>query len=1405
MSAKLRLQDCFQRAYDSAAWPQILQGCFPLECCDFFDRPEQLDASVKFVKSTQQIGNLTLGDDTVALLVIEVSDQVQLNRNRVALRNFVARFIDEAATTAVLAVFHQPDKPDWRVTYAARSSGFDQETLQLTSTETAPRRYTFLVGPNEPCRTVAGRFAELETKGSDLTLADVEKAFSVERLNKEFFKTYKQHYEGFRNHLLGGDQRAQTHLVFGIDPDAADDLEIAEKPVRDFVKRLLGRIVFIHFLQKKRWMGCPAGQSAWEAGDPEFLYNVFKRSADPARFHSADLVPLFYGALNTPDRPGDIFEPTGTRIPYLNGGLFEPIHGLDETRLDFPETHFEALLDFFAQYNFTIDENDPEEQEVGIDPEMLGHIFENLLEDNKDKGAYYTPKAIVQYMAQQSLIYYLLSHLDETDESRAAVEYLVRVKQLGEGTPHEKFNRAHARRMSDLLDAVKICDPAIGSGAFPIGLLQEIFWLKLTLNPTLNEPGTLADLKRGIIQNSIYGVDLDAGAIDIARLRFWLALIVDEDAPRALPNLDYKIMQGDSLLESFEGIDLSKLHTGMTNQPSTVVFDAQNEFDLDGTRAQEELVARERREAITAQIEAYYSETVPQEKKRIHDEIDQQVRQHIAQSIAVLGEELDGYIDQREKMLSGELAKTPRFSEAKAQREIAAYQKQRVALAEKQTRLEALQKKAERPYFLWHLYFQEVFAQGGFDIVVANPPYVRQEAIKDYKPLLKEAGYACFTGTADLFVYFYERAGGLLREGGALTFITSNKYYRAGYGAKLRSYLTEQLRLRELLDFGDAPVFDAIAYASILIGQKRSHAADNGESLAAYTWKRSDHLPRIAEIMGEQAFPLEQTNLTADGWRLERPDVFALLKKLREKGTPLGEYAKGQFHNGIKTGFTDAFIIDDEIREGILEKCPSASDMVKPYFRGRNLRRWKIEPEGKWLLYIPWHFPMHFEDIATASVKAEEAFKEKYRAVYEHLLQYKERLSHRDKKETGIKYEWYAHARPRFEIHKLFDQPKIVLGRFMNKPTYAYDDSGCFHNDALFFISLDDKFLLSFLNSNVSWWFLCQVSTDLQNGYLQALIANQEPIPIPEATPADRDRLSALAEAAATATGADLEVIETEINQIVYRLFDLTDAEIQLIEDSLKLERTTSISGDHGHTKDKEGLFRQVRSLAERRDYFTFEMIKDIVRAEGKAKADDTLYEYIGEAVSRGFIHSAGKGWYSSHAKPLPLNSEPVQPLVESLQEKFPLLPICCWSSAQLNPYLEHLLGVTLNFVTVEADAVASVAEYLEAEGINVAENPRGAVLKNLDLEDDMVIIRPGSLWENYAEGPLAPWEVLLVHASQEVKWLEFIDRTEFREGVARALSRGRVSIAPLLAYLRKMKIPELDIFPENYRVSEKI
>lgn len=449
---------------------------------------------------------------------------------------------------------------------------------------------------------------------------------------------------------------------------------------------------------------------------------------------------------------------------------------------------FQSLFDFFDSYNFTIDENDPNDAEVGVDPEMLGKIFENLLEDNKDKGAFYTPKEIVRYMCQESLTAYLQTGIDDAEVKEHIANFVKTndVEELG-GASSEL-----AMSIDQKLIDVKICDPAIGSGAFPMGLLRELYSCRKSIE--IFEEDNAADIKRHIIQNNIYGVDIEKGAVDIARLRFWLALIIDEKEPMPLPNLDFKIMQGNSLLESYKGVDLDvtskKLKTGKDTKKTRGVLS----LGFEETDVQK---------IIQDLVKSYFSITDHTLRAQRRQQIDKYVKDYI-KVCAEGNHEVQDAVDELEI--------------------------------------------PNDQFFLWHTYFADVFEQGGFDIVIGNPPY--GVSIKDD---YRKAVVTSWGNVPDYEIYYYfiVLAAPLLKEKGIMSYIIPNTFLFNTFAKHFREMLVEKWNVLEILDCTKFPIFEsAVVRNAINLFQKDSEGSKKvGYRNTANVTSFSDLLEREREFM----------------------------------------------------------------------------------------------------------------------------------------------------------------------------------------------------------------------------------------------------------------------------------------------------------------------------------------------------------------------------------------------------------------------------------------------------------------------------------------------------------------------------------------------------------------------------
>ena len=723
------LKNILSAKFDFDIWKDLLEKIFPK--VEVYTSVAKIADS--HVKDGGHVGNIRLDDGrSLAIFRFEVADNVQISRNRKSLRDIAAKYVDQGLIHGALVFYYSQSQDDYRLTFIAKQTYFN-ENGELVKKETAPKRYTFLLGPNEPCTTAASRLKELADKKSygSIYLTDVTDAFSVERLNKEFFNGYKAQYKKFVDTLSDTKQH------------------------RDYVKKLLGRLVFLQFLQKKGWMGVPASNTIWEGGDKNYLSKLVDNYANNNRLLSDILEPLFFKTLNE-KRNDDIADSKlgeNIKIPYLNGGLFDKDR-IDELDIDFPYVYFKELMDFFSQYNFTIDENDPDDSEVGIDPEMLGHIFENLLEDNKDKGAFYTPKEIVQYMCRQSVIQYLKTH-EPSEQYAEAIEQLI---NDGVVSPILQ-SKSIAARFIQLLKEVKVCDPAIGSGAFPMGILYVLYHAIHHLHSHAEPHGNFdsTQTKRDIIQNNIFGVDIEQGAVDIARLRFWLALVVDADKPQPLPNLDYKITCGNSLLSRYP-----------IDAPIENVFVEYNK----GKKGNEKMTLAKYKELVSDytntsnhQTKELFRKTIDDIKSAFKTELSNQLKGRLAQ--------LRGKVIMLEgPTLFGERTKAEKAELKKLQEKLNILEKEKEDIQTNKLYVNA---------FEWRFEFPQLLDENGkfigFDIVIGNPPYNELRDLDlSMQTALKSSRFYDYAkgGRLNMFQFFYPLAINVARDNGIVSLITQN-------------------------------------------------------------------------------------------------------------------------------------------------------------------------------------------------------------------------------------------------------------------------------------------------------------------------------------------------------------------------------------------------------------------------------------------------------------------------------------------------------------------------------------------------------------------------------------------------------------------------------------------------------
>jgi hypothetical protein len=826
------------------------------------------DAYDKHISSFERVGKYSDGENKIDILIVNLKRGQSLERARTTQRNFIAWYLNGSRggeqKDAALVAFVSPDSNDWRFSLIKMEYKFVESKSGKTKVKeefTPAKRWSFLVGKNENSHTAQSRLAPIvEDDQNNPTLKQLEDAFNIEKVTKEFFEKYRALF-----------LRTKESLDELVKNNEKLKQNFNEKSINtvDFSKKLLGQIVFLYFLQKKGWFGVPRGKD-WGEGDKQFLRHLFEKAQkENKNYFNKFLEPLFYEALRL-ERPKDYYDQFDCRIPFLNGGLFDPINDYDwqDTDIILPNELFSnqikdvktgdigtGILDIFDRYNFTVKEDEPLEKEVAVDPEMLGKVFENLLEvkDRKSKGTFYTPREIVHYMCQESLVNYLATEL-EGKVSKEDIETLIKhgetavehdaayIEKKSKKEKTKVYSKAklpksiekNARFIDEKLETIRVCDPAVGSGAFPVGMMNEIIRTRNALTPYVGKDAerTPYNFKRHAIQNSLYGVDIDPGAVEIAKLRLWLSLIVDEEdikQIKPLPNLDYKIVQGNSL---------SSIEQNLFNQP------------------------------LFAKLEElkplFFNETSASKKREYKNQID----------------ELISKITNNNQN------------------------------------------------FDFKIFFSEVFHEKkGFDVVIANPPYVnifniKNESFRNY--LMKN--YSVAKNKTDLYAFFVERGVEILKDKGKLAFIFSNSWLGTDSFSKFREFLIGKTKIEKLIKCPPG-VFEEATVTVVIIILTKEIVTKNAIELLEFDGNKFQEL---------------NFKLSYDFIKGQVSYGFTFDKQLeiRIPYIKLSDVAK--FSLGIKTADDERFVLDSK----------KDKDSYR-LLRGKDISKYFKKFNGKWIWYKP--------------------------------------------------------------------------------------------------------------------------------------------------------------------------------------------------------------------------------------------------------------------------------------------------------------------------------------------------------------------------------------------------------------------------------------------------------------------
>ncbi len=941
----------------------------------------------------------------------------------------------------------------------------------------------------------------------------------------------------------------------------------------------INRILFLKLLESQL--------VAYHKGDKQY------RFLDITTVPNFDtLASLFFGVLaRKSEERNDRYKEKYAHVPYLNSSLFEPT-GLEEIleitqlnndlKLDlYPHTVLKSekgkkltgqkdtltyLFEFLAAYDFSSEGKEAiqEENKSLINASVLGLIFEKI--NGYKDGSFYTPGFITMYMCRETIRRAVVQKFNE-----AKGWSLDSFDQL-----HDRIDRDDKQGANEIINSLKICDPAVGSGHFLVSALNELIAIKSELKILLDRNGkTLRDYevsiendeliveaegelfdyvvgnkekqrvqealfheKQTIIENCLFGVDINTNSVKICRLRLWIELLKNAYYKNAteletLPNIDINIKTGNSLISRFElDVDLKqvlKKSKGKWNITTykLAIHNYHHAESKDEKRQIEKLI-NDIKSSFQTEIGNYSD---PRKVK---------IAKLGAKLYELTGRGSDGF-----RMMLFE----PKQNYGKDK----ASQKRRKEVEKLEAQIEKLTSelediKANKLYenaFEWRFEFPEVLDDAGnftgFDMIIGNPPYIRQEELTDIKSHLS-VNYTTYSGTADLYVYFVELGMKLLRDQGAFTFIIPNKWMRAGYGKKLRSFVKSH-KIHQLLDFGDLPVFEeATTYPLIMELTKSTPTPE----FRAVNFTSLDFDKNMDEHIQANSLDVLTKELGDEGWTLTDSKVQKLLAKLRSAGEPLGKYVEGKIFYGIKTGLNEAFVIDTATRKKLIKQDPASAEVIKPFLAGRDIKRYQQPSSDHHLILIKnGDTKTWFGDL-----KEKEALgkmKNKYPAIMKHLLRFETKAKARY--DQG-QYWWELRA---CDYYDEFEKEKILWpGISRDITSFAFDQSGYYGNDNNQMIVTSSKMIYGVLNSSVSKLFLSSICDFVRGGFARLKISYIEQIPIPIASSKQKELLDEKVESLINMTLVDSqnkrETLVKEIDRLVYDLYGLTEEEIKIVE-----------------------------------------------------------------------------------------------------------------------------------------------------------------------------------------------------------------------------------------------------------------